>query len=138
MKKMISIHLNLDPNFKAPPPDPDLMKRNRFLLVRHAVTEFNMEFARVGSAYGFDGEEYRELKIRKDLIDPGLRPEGVGQCEAAQEHANHINVQYVLVSPMIRTCETAIHIFKGHPNKQNIKFIVLPSVKEGLNLCNDK
>ena len=39
---------------------------------------------------------------------------------------------------MIRTCETAIHIFKNHPNKDKIKFIVLPSVKEGLNLCNDK
>jgi hypothetical protein len=39
---------------------------------------------------------------------------------------------------MLRTCETAIHIFKGHPEKKNIKFIVLPSIKEGLNLCNDK
>lgn len=39
---------------------------------------------------------------------------------------------------MLRTCETAIHIFKGHPNRKNIKFIVLPSIKEGLNLCNDK
>ena len=39
---------------------------------------------------------------------------------------------------MVRTCETAIHIFKGHPDKQKIKFVVLPSVKEGLNLCNDK
>lgn len=39
---------------------------------------------------------------------------------------------------MLRTCETAIHTFKNHPNKRNIQFIVLPSVKEGLNLCNDK
>lgn len=39
---------------------------------------------------------------------------------------------------MVRTCETTIHIFKNHPNKKAIKFIVLPSVKEGLNLCNDK
>ncbi len=42
-----------------------------------------MEFARVGNAHGFNGEEYRQLKIRKDLIDPSLRPEGIGQCEAA-------------------------------------------------------
>ena len=39
---------------------------------------------------------------------------------------------------MVRTCQTAIHIFKNHPFKDRIKFIVLPSVKEGLNLCNDK
>jgi hypothetical protein len=37
-----------------------------------------MEFAKVGSAHGFEGDEYRQLKIRKDLIDPSLRPEGVG------------------------------------------------------------
>lgn len=83
MKKMASIHLNLDPHFKAPAPEPEVLAKCKFVLVRHAVTEFNMEFARVGSAHGFDGEEYRELKIRKDLIDPQLRPEGVGQCEAA-------------------------------------------------------
>ena len=82
-KEMAKIHLNLDPNFKAPPPDPIALAKYQFILVRHAVTEFNMEFARVGNAHGFDSEEYRQLKIRKDLIDPGLRPEGVGQCEAA-------------------------------------------------------
>jgi hypothetical protein len=60
------------------------------------------------------------------------------QCEAAQAHADNINIKYVFVSPMVRTCETAIHIFKSHPNKKIIKFIVLPSIKEGLNLCNDK
>jgi hypothetical protein len=38
-----------------------------------------MEFAKVGNAHGFEGEEYRALKIRKDLIDPPLKkPEGVG------------------------------------------------------------
>jgi hypothetical protein len=138
MKKMVDIHLRIDPNFKAPPPIPEVLERCPFILVRHAVTEFNMEFSRIGSAHGFDGPEYRELKVRKDLIDPQLRPEGILQCEAAQAHANDINVKYVFVSPMIRTCETAIHIFKGHPNKSNIKFIVLLSVKEGLNLSNDK
>jgi hypothetical protein len=138
MKNMVAIHLNIDPNFKAPPPDPEVLAKCQFVLIRHAVTEFNMEFAKIGGAHGFESQEYRALKIRKDLIDPCLKLEGVGQCEAAQEHANHINVKYVMVSPMLRTCETAIHIFKSHPNKKNIQFIVLPSIKEGLNLCNDK
>jgi hypothetical protein len=83
MKKMVSIHLNIDPNFKAPPPDPEGLAKCKFVLIRHAVTEFNMEFAKIGGAHGFESEEYRALKIRKDLIDPSLRPEGVGQCEAA-------------------------------------------------------
>ncbi|TNV79979.1 hypothetical protein FGO68_gene2978 [Halteria grandinella] len=138
MQKMIAVHLKVDPTFNAPPPDPITLAKCQIVLIRHAVTEFNMEFARVVQAHGIQSDEYRQLKIRKDLIDPQLRPEGVGQCEAAQSHANDINVKIVFVSPMIRTCETAIHIFKGHPNKKNIKFIILPSAKEGLNLCNDK
>ena len=138
MQKMVAVHLRVDPTFQAPPPIPEELAKCQFVLIRHAVTEFNMEFSRIVSAHGIESDEYRQLKIRKDLIDPQLRPEGVGQCEAAQSHAKDINVKIVFVSPMIRTCETAIHIFKGHPNKKNIKFIVLPSIKEGLNLCNDK
>ena len=38
---------------------------------------------------------------------------------------------------MLRTCETAIHISKSHPNKKDIIFVVCPILKEGLNLCND-
>ena len=28
-------------------------------------------------------------------------------------------------------------MFKNHPNKANIKFLLLPFAKEGLHLCND-
>jgi hypothetical protein len=77
MKKMISVHLTVDPNFHAPCPDPDTLNNCQFILLRHAVTEFNIEFARVVTAYGIESDEYRQLKIRKDLIDPNLRPEGV-------------------------------------------------------------
>ena len=75
--------LAVDPSFRAPPPDPELLKHCRYVLLRHAVTAFNLEFARMGNAYGLDGEEYRLLKVRRDLIDPQLLPEGVLQCEAA-------------------------------------------------------
>ena len=70
MKKMVDIHLKIDPNFNAPAPEPELLARCSFVLVRHAVTPFNMEFARIGSDHGFEGEDYRALKVRKDLIDP--------------------------------------------------------------------
>lgn len=39
---------------------------------------------------------------------------------------------------MVRAIQTAIHIFKSHPNKDKIKFLVIPMVKEGLNCANDK
>jgi hypothetical protein len=67
---MLEIHTKIDPHFKAPPPEAEVLSRCSFILVRHAVTEFNMEFARVATNHGLLGEEYKELKVRKDLIDP--------------------------------------------------------------------
>ena len=32
---------------------------------------------------------------------------------------------------------TTIHMFKNHPNKENIKFIVVPIVREVLHTCCD-
>jgi hypothetical protein len=58
-KKMSEIHLNIDPHFKAPAPNPEDLAKCDFILVRHAVTEFNMEFARVVNAHGLVSDEYR-------------------------------------------------------------------------------
>ena len=131
-------HFNIDPNFHAPPPDPELVKNNRFLLIRHGVTDFNVAFSDVVGKHGFEAQEWRDLKADDKYIDIELKEEGVGQCIVAQEHANQIKVKYVIVSQMVRAIQTAIHIFKNHPNKQNIKFLVIPMVKEGLNCSNDK
>ena len=38
---------------------------------------------------------------------------------------------------MVRAIQTAMHLFENHPNKDKIKFLVVPMAKEGLNLCND-
>ena len=38
---------------------------------------------------------------------------------------------------MIRTCQTAALVFKNHPNRGEIKFIIAPIIKEGLHLNND-
>ena len=62
--------LSVNPAFRAPPPDPTLLSTCQYLLLRHAVTPFNLEFARIGNLYGLDGEEHRLLKTRRDLIDP--------------------------------------------------------------------
>ncbi len=67
---MLKLHLKIDPNYNPPPPDPEVLKNCNFILIRHAVTEFNMEFARIVEEHGVDGEHYKELKVRKDLIDP--------------------------------------------------------------------
>ena len=50
---------------------------------------------------------------------------------------NAIKFSVVYVSPMYRTLMTAMNVFKTHPDRQKITFVVLPVAKEALNLCND-
>ena len=38
----------------------------------------------------------------------------------------------VFVSPMDGTCQTAYEVFKNHPNFENIKFVLVPDLKEHL------
>jgi broad specificity phosphatase PhoE len=96
-----------------------------------------MEFQRVTLTYGPHSEEMRVLKARKDFVDPPLNQMGIEQATKGQCYINQIKFRYVFVSPMIRTCMTTIYLFMNHPEKENIKFILLPPAKEVLNLCND-
>lgn len=48
------MHLRVDPLFQAPGPDPEVMNQTPFIILRHAVTDFNIEFAKIVSAYGMD------------------------------------------------------------------------------------
>ena len=84
--------------------------------------------------YGLEGEEYKQMKIRKDLIDPPINDLGISQCENGMKHINEIDFHTVFVSPMYRTCMTTTHMFKTHPNKANIKFVIVPIAKEGMHL----
>lgn len=52
MDAMIKVHLMVDPTFNPPPPDSEALAKCQIVLIRHAVTEFNMEFAKVVTAHG--------------------------------------------------------------------------------------
>lgn len=62
---------------------------------------------------------------------------GVLQSETNAPKVEAINFKFVLVSPMQRAMQTAIHMFKNHPNLARIKFIVVPIVHEIMHTCND-
>ena len=59
------------------------------------------------------------------------------QCIDAQADANALNVHTVFWSPLRRALETAYHVFKAHSNFENIKFIVLPDMRESLGISWD-
>ena len=48
-----------------------------------------------------------------------------------------MNFKIVFTSPIQRCLMTTIHMFKNHPNKDKIRFIVLPLVREIMNASCD-
>ncbi|CDW86509.1 UNKNOWN [Stylonychia lemnae] len=117
-------------------PDEDL-KNTSFIIIRHGYSEYNYRDQVITDQHGVDSDAFRQLKVDKTLTDPGLHQIGVLQCESNQDNINRINFKVVFVSPMQRAIQTAINMFKKHPNLQNIKFIILPIAREVLETSND-
>ena len=81
---MLASHVtNFSPDHIAEEPNQESLARNQFVLVRHGVTDFNVGFSEVVGNHGIFSDQYKEFKVRHDLIDISLRPEGVAQCLAA-------------------------------------------------------
>ena len=80
--------------------------------------------------YGSNSKEHTNACLDNGHQDPSLHPIGLAMCDHSQYQVNMINWTIVYTSPMRRNLETTIHMFKNHPNKHNIKFIVLPLLRE--------
>ena len=119
------------------PMDSKTLGSSSFVLVRHGLSEFN--YSAMIAADHPGGEESAEFKkVQQDSpIDPGLHEIGQKQCEAGQAVVNSIDWKVVFTSPMQRAMETTVEMYKNHPNKDNIKFIVLPIVREVLHTVCD-
>lgn len=78
-----------------------------------------------------------KLRVDTSYYDVNLHKIGVLQCESNQEQLNKVNFKTVFVSPMRRTLQTAIHMFKNHPQKKEIKFLVVPIIREVLETACD-
>ena len=81
--------------------------------------------------------EYQALLSDPSLIDASLHPIGIEQCLNSQSEVNQFNYSIVYTSPLRRALETTLHMFKNHPNKDKIKFIVLPMAAETMNSASD-
>ncbi|EAS06325.2 histidine phosphatase family (branch protein 1) (macronuclear) [Tetrahymena thermophila SB210] len=114
------------------------------VLIRHAMSESNY----IQSKYtqGIQKEKLKKFKqhfryfLYKDnnlFMDTPLHPIGIKQCEDIQKHNYQINYQTVYVSPLRRTLQTCIELFKNHPLRGNINFIIYPDIAEMLKKDSD-
>ena len=81
--------------------------------------------------------EDKKLKFDLRLIDPPLSQLGIVQSREGQPEVNKLDVQYVFVSPLLRAMQTSQILFETHPNKEKIKFMVLPIIREVISSMND-
>ncbi|CAI2376925.1 unnamed protein product [Moneuplotes crassus] len=107
----------------------NLAESSRVLLLRHGKSQSNQENDDLLASEHTD-EDVKALTTKLDLIDCSLSEKGFAQCEETQPLANLLNVKHVIVSPLRRALETAHNVFKNHPNFENIKFTLLPVMKE--------
>lgn len=97
---------------------------------------YNYEAMKCREEFGENSEKFTQLMNSHDNIDTVLHPIGEMQCHANKEAVHCLNVKYVLVSPLRRTIQTCILMFKNHPQKKDIKFILVPILREVLHtLC---
>jgi broad specificity phosphatase PhoE len=122
---------------ETPEMNEDDFKISPYILIRHGLSEFNYKIMCTDHEFGEGSAESRAVETSHDLIDPELHAVGIKQCESHIEKINKINWKFVFTSPMQRALMTTIHMFKNHPNKDNIKFIVLPIAREVLHTTND-
>lgn len=78
-----------------------------------------------------DPAEMRVLYTDVSIRDAKLTDEGVKQCiDRGRECGHALDFHTVFISPLRRAFLTAIEIFKDHPNKENIKFVLHPFLRE--------
>lgn len=123
--------MEITPSYNEVEEVEKLKNGSQILLLRHGNSTFNYAESQL-RANGFSEEAYRKLRQQKDLRDAHLSALGLQQWEKAQSIANQLNVHTVMVSPLRRALETAYHTFKNHPNFENIKFVLVPNLREGL------
>ena len=102
----------------------------QFFFARHGLSHFNQKATKIEGQYGRKSAEYAALMQDPSNVDSDLvEPDGILGAEATGESLKKLNFKYVWVSPLVRTMKTAIHMFKGHPNLANIRFIVEPMIR---------
>ena len=97
-------------------------------LIRHGLAQHNVNYLLFG----------KEAYIGEENIDTQLVPEGIKQAKKLGETWKNINdIDFVLVSPLTRTLQTAQHIFKD----VKVPIVACEELKEfsqGIQTCNKR
>ena len=107
----------------------ELANNSQVFLLRHATTDINLVTQRLASSNA-SKEEYVAEWFNVKYRDWGLADVGIEECEKTSDIAKSLTIHTVFVSPLIRSIQTAYHLFKDHPNFASIKFVIVPKARE--------
>ncbi|EAR89638.3 histidine phosphatase family (branch protein 1) (macronuclear) [Tetrahymena thermophila SB210] len=106
------------------------------ILIRHGFSMQNFQEKEI--TYKNPSWEYskteglEEMFTSEKYIDSSLHEIGIFQCIQQQKSINKFKFYTVFISPLRRTIQTCIYLFATHPDRQNIKFVLLPQLAECL------
>ena len=106
---------------------------SQVILLRHAKSTSNTQRQDLRLDPNFDESELISVKVDKSFRDAELSESGFKQCEKVQDFFNDQKVHTVLISPLRRALQSAYHIFKVHPNFNEIRFVLVPKMREIIN-----
>ena len=116
--------------------DPSL--KERVVLIRHGMSESNevqdafLQLHHKGELSNF-AEVDRRFRLDLRFVDSYLHPIGKQQAILQRETVNRLNIRTVFVSPLRRALQTCYFMFRTHPNRDQIRFTVMPIITE---VCN--
>eukprot|EP00392_Amoebophrya_sp_AT5.2_P016409 g16670.t1 len=140
LRELLANDPGLESVFGETPCNVDVTK-DRVICVRHAIScaNYAQTAARLPRFSNADDEPWEEQSARvtlavgsaRALVDCPLHPLGVEQTEKYQAQKLHkFSFHTVLVSPLRRTLQTCNSLFRAHPARDNIRFLVFPHVRE--------
>ena len=114
------------------------LNKYRVFAVRHAQSRFNRDFPPhlnlTDPSLPKYGPEHFSRAVDPRYVDTLLTEEGEQQCLKNAETVNQMrDVEIVYISPLRRTLQTAHLLFGTHPDRERIRFVVDPNLRE--NLC---
>ena len=99
----------------------------KIIFIRHGETDYNKDINKKGAKIKFD----------INYLDGHLNYNGQKQAEKSSELFKNFDIEAIYVSPLYRTLESAILLFKNHPKKENLKLIVHPLLTEVISSMNN-
>ncbi|KAL4512372.1 hypothetical protein ABPG72_005374 [Tetrahymena utriculariae] len=113
------------------------------IFVRHGYSYHNYFVDKYINSQTINSKKLKQLIKDKmfsnsqEFVDTPLHPYGIIQCKNKAPYLHKLRIQTVYVSPMQRTLQTCVELFRNHPNKRKIQFIVQPQISEQLTKVSD-